>query len=61
MKRKAYERTFLRCVLVKVNERRREYKECKKQINGIENESKRRVDEEFGRNLSENKNLFLRK
>lgn len=32
-----------------------------KQINRIVNESKMRMDEEFGRNMSENKNLFWRK
>ncbi|KAK3895740.1 hypothetical protein Pcinc_000663 [Petrolisthes cinctipes] len=62
-KRKAYRRTLQRNVSEEVRERwKREYNVCKRQVKRMVSESKRRVDEEFGRKLSEkfkeNKKLF---
>ncbi|KAK4327054.1 hypothetical protein Pmani_002500 [Petrolisthes manimaculis] len=62
-KRKAYRRTLQRNVSEEVRERwKRDYNACKRQVKRMVSESKRRVDEEFGRKLSEkfreNKKLF---
>ncbi|KAK3889840.1 hypothetical protein Pcinc_006166 [Petrolisthes cinctipes] len=62
-KRKAYRRTLQMNVSEEVKERwKREYNVCKRQVKKMVSESKRRVDEEFGKKLSEkfkeNKKLF---
>ena len=62
-KLKAYKRMLQGNVPEEVKERRkREYKACKKEVRRLVKESKERVDEEFGRKLSEkyneNKKLF---
>ncbi len=62
-KKKAYKKMLQRNLPEEVKARRKpEYKEWKKRVRELIEESKRRVDEEFGRklsqNFSENKKLF---
>ena len=53
-KRDAYKKSLERNVSESVKmERKRAYRECKKRLKEVIEESKRRVDEEFGRQLSE--------